>query len=166
MLLYHHTCQLHLRSIMKDQSITRTESNVVLGTPDETNLQHVGPDVVWLTSQPSVKTEKWNQFVFSADGNHYQEPPTHWQKGRIRVVVNVNYARRWRQWAKEQGSTPETIKVLHDTGGDSYCWWVSERDIPIKHWVRIDDTDTMKCLYHSTTGVTIFGVSYAEHCAA
>ena len=152
MLLYHHTCQLHLRSIMKDQNITRTESNVALGAPDETSLQHVGPDVVWLTSQPTVKNEGWNRFVFSADGDRRQKPPAHWQKGRIRVSVSVNYAHRWRQWAKKQGSTPETIKVLHDTGGDSYHWWVSEQDIPIEHWVRIDDTSTMKCLYHSTTG--------------
>ena len=120
MLLYHFTCPFHLPSITESKVITRTESNFAIGALHETHLQHVGPDVVWLTSQPSVKGEGWNALSFTADGKRSRVPPEPYKK-----------------------------MALAATGGDSNSWFVSEVDITIEDWVRIDDMSTMKCLYHA-----------------
>ena len=149
MLLYHFTCPFHLPSITESKVITRTESNFAIGAPHETHLQHVGPDVVWLTSQPSVKGEGWNALSFTADGKRSRVPPEPYKKDRIRFTVNIKHAQRWEPWAKRKGADRRSMMALAVSGGDSNSWFVSEVDIPIEDWVRIDDMSTMKCLYHA-----------------
>lgn len=123
--LYHFTTTLHLSSILDEGVLRTTESNVSL------RRTHAGPDVVWLTSNPTCRPMKeWGRNGLA-------------DKGAVRFTVDVpaSEVHRWHDWAKRRGMSEQTIAALAEVGG-SRSWWVIERPIPGDEWAEVIFTAT------------------------
>jgi hypothetical protein len=122
MLLYHYTSRLHLPSILRDGVIETTESNVSWTRP------HAAPDVVWLTTCDSPHLG--HGLISVAD------------KAEVRIAVEVpkDWAKRWKKWAKANGSAQSDMDILAESGGGweaADTWFVCTRPIPKKYWKGI-----------------------------
>ena len=122
--LYHFTTRLHLSAITKSGFLKVTESNVGSGSPlMPPTGQHVGPDVVWLTSS------------VSGDGCGLDGGLS--DKTELRFVVEVPDAVRWVDWAPAAQMHPRWRRAL-SRGQDVSSWYVVERPIPMSEWVSIE----------------------------
>jgi hypothetical protein len=118
--LYHFTSRVHLGSIMRNGEITTTESNLSM------SQAHVGPDVVWLTSDPeSPRNSEWWQGSFL-------------DKTRIRITVEVPDAIRWDDWVAFHKIDKLWRSALMSVGG-SPTWYVVERPVLKDEWVTVEE---------------------------
>jgi hypothetical protein len=135
MILYHYTCpcDLHLGSILGDEMIRTTESNIGSGFPDMKPFgEHVGPDVVWLT------TSEYASVGQGLSGSIHD-------KTAARIVVDVDDAEPWERWCKHQGINPRWRRLL-EKNTYPHQWYVVERDIPQADWVSTAETASEICV--------------------
>jgi hypothetical protein len=149
MSLYHLTSIYHLPIIMQAGFLKITESNISL-IPHE---EHVGPDVVWLTTSPR-----------SGQGWARMRPEfAYVDKTRILFELELPDAdvHNWHDWALAHGSTLHFMKALASSGDERHPlgyrvgddgeadlaaleraraeWFVIEREVPWVEWTRITD---------------------------
>jgi hypothetical protein len=134
--LYHYTSQLHLPLILRSGFLKLTESNVAMERP------HAGPDVVWLTRDPSP-WQAWMRMpgrLLPVD------------KGRIRFLVDVPHGelQSWSTWADQHGVADAWRRAMVDSGGPSDAWYVTERIVPWQEWLRIEDTNSGQVWWRQT----------------
>jgi hypothetical protein len=126
MKLYHFTSARHAAQITEDGYITTTESNL------SARREHAGPDVVWLTSNPSPASHTW-----------WHVPPgmRTEDKTAFRFTVDVpkTQAVKWKTWGARHGIDPKWAAILATAGGSS-SWYVLERQIRENEWTEITDT--------------------------
>ena len=98
--------------------------------PDVKYGEHVGPDVVWLTSDPTPK-QAWQSLNDALDIRA--------QKSQILFVVEVpdEDVKKWSEWAFEQGISKFWYEALDDDDGSADNWYVVDREIPKAEWVAI-----------------------------
>lgn len=128
--LYHFTHEKALRSIKAQGCIRTTESNIGSPFPQwPPTGEHVGPDVVWLTSEPSpgksaagLRYTVEQAKAIRAAG--YSVP----DKTQIRLTIEVpdEEPLRWRDFAREHGINRKWKRALEkDARPDT--WWVLPR---------------------------------------
>ena len=124
MILYHYTALLHLRTIAQDGMIRTTESNVGSGRVDWQPFgEHVGPDVVWLTTtQDPTK------------GQGLQGPA---DKTAARIIVDVNDAAPWSRWCVAHGINPSWRGALEARQLPDQ-WYVVERPVARGEWAGLE----------------------------
>jgi hypothetical protein len=140
--LFHLTSIYHLPTILESGFLKVVESNVSL-VPSE---EHVGPDVVWLTTSRRV-------------GQHWAEMQPQFQHvDKCRVVIEVEVpeaeTHRWWEWAADHGSSDRHRWALAVARGDvkegpeaealalqraATEWFVVERPIPWQEWLAVTD---------------------------
>lgn len=121
--LYHMTSTAHFQRIWAGQHLRPTESNLSM------EQEHAGPDVVWLTSDPTP-TQGWQRWSVLP-------------KDEIRITVEVprDEARHWPAWARARGITHYWYAGLVSSGGGPQAantWYVVERAVPAAEWVRVE----------------------------
>lgn len=134
--LYHYTSRFHLPYILSDGVLRTTESNVSI------EQEHVGPDVVWATSEPTP----------ARLGGHGLGSI----KGGVRIGFRHGGAVRWRDWEWYGRMRPWWREAMISAGGGDAAadtWWIVAAPIPSGLWtgVAIDptyrfDNDTMTML--------------------
>lgn len=131
--LYHFTCLLHTRNILLSGVLRTTESNI---SPD---IPHAGPDVVWLTDQPSfnqlcveIPAERLRRAV--ASGLSAADI----DKKAVRFTVDVADAMPWAAFAKQHGAKKSWLRDLAKAG-DPKTWFVLPRPIHRAEWVSVDN---------------------------
>jgi hypothetical protein len=151
MMLYHFTSLQNHWAIQRDQEIRTTESNIGSGRPDMPPFgEHVGPDVVWLTTRESPKRNGLEHppgaLVHHAKATG--RPAIEWDKTRIRITVDLpaNEVARWSVWSKRYRMHPKWRKAM-ETGNAAGSWWVIERPIRGDEIVHVEgDEDLAKYL--------------------
>lgn len=129
MVLYHFTAAQHLASILDAQCLTLTESNIGSGRPDWPPYgEHVGPDVVWLTSSRSPKRQGLN------------DPKT---VIRFTVEPAADAVHRWLDWSRQYGINAQWAAVL-ESGMNAASWWVSEQPIDGCDWLAVEQLETVR----------------------
>ena len=130
MRLYHHTSVGHLPWILGFGEIYTTESNIGAlpelqdRVPNVAPIgEHVGPDVVWFTSNPSPAG-------CGLEGSQ--------GKGLIRIQVELpdQELHHWQEWAHDQGIDKRWYDLLAQGRRDAE-WWVVERNVPHQEWIDI-----------------------------
>jgi hypothetical protein len=98
---------------------------------------HVGPDVVWLTDDPTP-LQHWQTID---DQPHL---PYMFRKNVVLITVEVpdEDAHRWDEWAHEKGILQFWYDALDGDTGNSKHWYVVPRRIPKDEWVSIHNTET------------------------
>jgi len=137
MKLFHFTCNAHWPSILQQGLLRPTESNIHMRHP------HYGPDVVWLTTCPESH-QPWMHSL-SVDlvlGVRARTPGDYIDKGRIRLLVEVETAHHWPRWSREHGIKKRWYRALAHTGGDPLTWYVSETPVYTRDWLEAVDTRT------------------------
>lgn len=131
MILYHYTNWIHYLEICASGEILTTESNIGSGRKDWLPYgEHVGPDVVWLTSSPYVSgsgVELDPMGVLDRGPEMIEVDPT-----RIRITVDLpeNEVHRWTPWSRQHRMNPKWRRVLEE-GMKPQDWYVIERNVPI-----------------------------------
>jgi hypothetical protein len=144
--LYHYTGIIdHWAAIARSRYVDIMESNIRLDTP------HFGPDVAWLTSS---KTPKESGVMDGADiemgGRKYLSV----DKRRVRITVDVDDAKHWPPWSREQGIKEEVDRAMAiATGGDLDSWYVVERPVYDDEWVIVEDLQTGTVLWNRKKGL-------------
>lgn len=102
--------------------------------------EHVGPDVVWLTSDPTPK-QAWQSLNEHLDVRA--------QKSQILFVVEVpdEDMHKWSEWAFEQGISQFWYDALDDDDGSADNWYVVPREIPKAEWVAIYMAQTGEAIW-------------------
>ena len=128
MTLYHYTCLHHLPTILRAGYLNTTESNVSL--LDE----HIGPDVVWLTTDPAVRV--------GLQGLGGPERPADWNKTRVRfeIAPEVEVEKWFASDLCEQMSDWERRALIRAAGGVEFSdtWWVAYQPIPRSQWIAVE----------------------------
>lgn len=108
--------------------------------PDVKYGEHVGPDVVWLTSDPTPK-QAWQSLDNVLDVRA--------EKSQILFVVDVpdEDVKKWSHWAFEQGISRFWYDALDDDDGSAENWYVVPREIPKAEWVAIYMAQTGEALW-------------------
>lgn len=149
MILNHYSAGANLDYILGSGVLMTTESNI--GAPDSPDSRrkgvepvgdHVGPDVVWLSSlqnplHSGIHTSRGGPSV-------------------IRVVVDLpdDEVEPWPAWSKTQGIDRRWYRVVaKDTYPDS--WYVVERPVPWREWVRIERVDDGRTLWRPDDGIVV-----------
>lgn len=141
MRLHHFTARDHLESILKEGRLRVTESNL------SDRRTHAGPDVVWLTDEPSPDSAAWAEALYvDRFGRVARVDPA--GKLAIRITVDVPDAVHWPAWARSHGIRNMWYRKLAVAGGDPKRWWVVERPIWRDEWVSIVDMNTGDELLH------------------
>lgn len=124
MILYHFTSPYHLPAIFQDGHLQTVESNVSF------KRQNAGPDVVWVTTRATP------------GGTNLYDGLTP-DKQRIRFTLDIpkRDVNVWREWAKRQGSHPNTMRGLSAAGG-SGTWRVIQRPVTAAEWVSVENLST------------------------
>jgi len=127
MRLNHFTCWNHfLEIVVVTGAITTTESNIGSGRPDWQPFgEHVGPDVVWLTSHDEASGHGLEN-VFRSHPNF----PIETDKTRVRITVDLpdNELQRWGTFSKQYRMHPKWRRVIEHNMRHS-SWWVLERPV-------------------------------------
>lgn len=99
-------------------------------TPPVKFGEHVGPDVVWLTKDPTP-VQPW--------AHTERNLPIEWQKSEVLITVDVPVedAHKWSTWAFEQGISKMWYDALDSDDGSAENWFVVERPIPMEEWTAI-----------------------------
>lgn len=139
MMLYHFTSLQNHWAIQRDQEIRTTESNIGSGRPDMPPFgEHVGHDVVWLTTRESPKRNGLEHppgaLVHHAKATG--RPAIEWDKTRIRITVDLpaNEVARWSVWSKRYRMHPKWRKArLHKDPRQRHihCGITSARTSPV-----------------------------------
>ena len=149
LILNHYTGATHLDYILGSGVLLTTESNI--GAPDSPDSRrkgvepvgdHVGPDVVWLSSLRNPL----HAGIHAGSGTD----------GVVRVVVDVpaDEVAAWPAWSKAHGIDRRWYRVLgRDTYPDS--WYVVERPIPWGEWVRIEAAGDGSPLWSPQEGIQV-----------
>jgi hypothetical protein len=120
MILYHYTSLVHLELIKQDGIIKTTESNI--GSPSplwKPYGNNIGPQVVWLTDQPEVKTGH------GLDSNVVN-------KFQVRLKFDLPDAIRWVEFANQHGINKKWYRILDKTGNyTARHWYVLTRPIQL-----------------------------------
>lgn len=92
--------------------------------------EHVGPDVVWLTSDPTP-VQEW------AYTNKVKD--IRWKKDEILFVVEVpdEDVHSWKEWAFSHGISQFWYDCLNNEDDEARNWYVVEREIPKSEWVAV-----------------------------
>ncbi len=131
MILYHYTCPCdhHLGSILDDGLLRTTESHIGSDRPDVLPYgEHVGPDVVWLTSSKRP-IRGLGLTTPAASGGC--------DKTAVRFVVDLDDAHHWPAWSKLEGISLRWRRVFEQYQYPD-LWYVVERPIPKSEWVSVD----------------------------
>jgi hypothetical protein len=118
--LYHFTSQIHWAAIQNAGSLKTVESNISM------LLEHAGPDVVWLTSNPDPAAHKgWAGLSFH-------------DKTSVRITVNVpdDEVSHWPFWSRKHDIDEEWYDALA-TAGNPEEWWVIERPVTQEEWQTV-----------------------------
>lgn len=124
MRLYHFTAatESHLGSIMREQSIRTTESNLSFAKAD------AGPRVVWLTrdGEPDHDLGLGRSAVNK-------------RGARLTIEVPPGTALSWEGWARRRGSSPKDMRALMAAAGGTghRDWYVTERPILLSEIVEV-----------------------------
>jgi hypothetical protein len=143
--LYHFTCWHNYMEIVVAGEITTTESNI--GSPYEDWLpfgDHVGPDVVWLTShgEPAGNALEGLMIAVDDDGNvtdSWEEtPPIEFDKSRLRITVELpdDEPQRWPDFSKRHRMNPKWRRDF-EKGKRPATWWVLERPVRVDEIVEV-----------------------------
>lgn len=160
MKLYHLTSLYHLPAIMSTGYLKVVESNISL-VPHE---EHVGPDVVWLTTNRRPR-QGW---ATMRPGTEYVD--------KCRIVFEVDVAddavHPWYDWAREHGARLHDMTALAASGDERHNrlrlgvraeadqaslelaraeWFVVERAVPWLEWVSVTDRLAGTVLWRNTT---------------
>jgi hypothetical protein len=101
---------------------------------------------VWLTSSPNPEQSWMDGGPSSMSGVQ--------GKGAFRIEVDCPDARWWPEYAEEVGFLPSYRKILNETGARlEHQWWVVQRPIPMRDWVRVTRTADGVVLYDRSSGV-------------
>jgi hypothetical protein len=130
--LYHYTSILHVPSIFNDGFLKTTESNV------SRKRGGAGPDVVWLTTNPDLRSGNGLDMGINALTNVAGFSKT---KVRFSVEVDKRSVHQWREWAGRYAIEAVWMAGLANVGG-SGTWRVVERPIPASQWTEVRDTET------------------------
>jgi len=155
MILYHLTSIYHLATIMSAGYLKAVESNVSL-LP---RYEHVGPDVVWLTTSRRAG-QGWSRMT---PGLEFVD--------KTRVIFEVELpdaeVHLWKPWAEAHGSTERFIRALAAAGDESVGfrdghdadverayreWYVIERAIAWPEWRSVTDRLAGTVLWEMTPG--------------
>ncbi|MCU1698257.1 MAG: hypothetical protein JWR34_4320 [Mycobacterium sp.] len=126
-LLYHYTSIERWRLIADAGRLKTTESNLSLGR------QHVGPDVVWLTTDPDCQHGHGLQITL--DGT---------DKTRVRIAVELRNrdVHKWGEWAHRHGMDPKWRRnMIEAADGGAGTWRVVEKPVPAAQWVEVVDRE-------------------------
>jgi hypothetical protein len=149
MKLYHFTAIEHLPKILTDQKLARTWSNISLEEPGS------GPQVVWLTTDRTperghglsagggcVLTQEQAKIVGRRAGRYLR----FYDKMTVRFTAELplSQVRLWRRWAREHGSSADTMQRLAEAGG-SDSWFVCEQEITAANWTAVE---TIRAIQH------------------
>lgn len=133
---------------------TQQKVTMVVGhdhiTPDKPALfgSHVGPDVVWLTKDPTP-VQRW------AAVERLPDEAEEYRKSEVLFVVDVpdEDVNKWSEWAFEQGIHPFWYDCLDSTDlfllkqNAAEDWYVVPREIPKSEWVGIYQAKSKKALW-------------------
>jgi hypothetical protein len=126
---YHFTSRAHLPRIYGTGYLKTTESNVSY------NVDHAGPDVVWLLDVGEPGPRGTNGLdPFPPNPDNYPD------KREIRFAVTCK-AQRWLEWSDLQRMDREAKALLIGTGGGlehAKHWWVCEDRIPRSAWLAVE----------------------------
>lgn len=133
--LYHYTCKYHLPSIAKTRYLSLTESNFT--------FKQAGMfPVVWLTDSPTPDNMG---LLFDAN------MPDDLNKTYIRFTIRKKeYMKQWDKWSDSKGMDKEQKQNLIASASAEKAyksWYVSERIIPIKDVLKIENIVTGETLY-------------------
>lgn len=120
MRLYHFTAAGHLPTIQAAGFLKVTESNV------HPTRGHVGPDVVWLTSDPLARLG--HGLISNVD------------KAMVRFTVDLP-AILWTDWAPAQDTPGWWRDTMVKVGGGAEAaatWYVWPAPIPAKRWLAVE----------------------------
>lgn len=132
-ILYHFTCQENLSDILVDGFLEPSESLI------SRNKEHAGPDVVWLTSSPSLPR------VGGEDAaNRMDLVGSQFDKTAIRFTVRLHKRSvfRWRKWAESRGIERSWADTIASSGVNTKSWWVVEGRVLREQWTEIRDMRT------------------------
>lgn len=133
--LYHYTSIERWDTIRDSGYLKLVESNISF------TREHVGPDVVWLTTDPNFEYQHGLGLGHSLDGT---------DKSRIRITVELpnNLVFKWRDWAARRGSADETMGgLIESSGGGAGTWRVTERRIGLPRWRQVLDRRSGEILF-------------------
>ena len=148
MILNHYTAEDNLGFLLGSGVLMTTESNI--GAPPEGDSRrkgvkpvgdHVGPDVVWLTSL----TNPISAGIDALPGTQV-----------IRVVVDVpaEEVSRWPAWSKGRGIDPRWYRSLAK-GRYPDGWYVVERPVPWTEWTGIERVGERATLWRPEDGIDV-----------
>jgi hypothetical protein len=129
MILYHFTAEFHLPMIRKSGVLIPTESNIgspIAGWPPYG--QHVGPDVVWLSSAANI-VKGLGIIGFTGD----------FDKTGVRITVDLpdNEVVKWTKWPYRRRMNKHWRKVMEQDQLPE-LWWLIERPIHDYEWVDVE----------------------------
>lgn len=141
MILYHFTSRHHLPMIRLTGELSCTESNI--GSPSRIQPpfgEHVGPDVVWLTSSPEPEGHGL-EGAKAVSG--YGTAGDDVDKSEIRITVEIpdSDAEHWPEFAVAHGIHPEWRRAL-EKGHRAESWYVCRRPIPRSEWRAVENLRT------------------------
>ena len=108
--------------------------------------EHVGPDVVWLTDDPTP-CQKW------AGLERVPDDLFMYAKDAVIFVVDAPESDtfKWSEWAFDQGISPYWYDCLDNPGDDgtmdSEHWYVTTREIPKAEWNAVYAAKSGKVLW-------------------
>lgn len=124
--------------------------------------EHVGPDVVWLTSDTTPKQD-WQSVDLAPSRSH--------RKDEVLFVVDVpdEDVHKWSTWAFTHGISQFWYDALDNDDAEATNWYVVEREIPKSEWVGIymakggnvvwlnpdKHPDLPPDIFHPTTGLIL-----------
>lgn len=121
--LFHYSHPLHLVSIIQDQALWTTESNISMLVPN------YGPGVVWAVDGLWVPK--------GTETPHGLTEP----KLKVRVEFKTpKRAYKWTEWVWTEKMDPLWKEALiHAAGGWEAAdkWWVVDHPVISRHWVEI-----------------------------
>lgn len=130
MRLYHFTSKHHLPSIEQEGVLRVTDPNLFRTGPSPVtpDAEVRGQQVVWLLDEPEA-------------GGSGQANGLYQAKREVRIVVEVDDARRWLDWLSVRKHDSEWVRIITRQGGGpsrAKHWYVVARPIPREQWLAID----------------------------
>jgi len=145
--LYHFTCVGHLKTIMDEGLIRRTESNIGSPSPDiEPYGEHYAPDVVWAFDIPDPDLGQPEMLNGLLHQNHNK------QLVRITFDVPGPIAFPWDAWSKEQGINPHWKEVLERIGPPEH-WVVVLQPVPRSQWKLVEYRESIEAPWNEVRAI-------------